>query len=630
MTRTACAALGLGLLLASADAADRTLYWRALDVTARLDREGRLHVRERHAMVFTGAWNGGERRFRVERGQRLELERLSRLDPSTGTSRSLTPGDLSRVDQYKWFDSKTLRWRSRLPSAPPFRESEIVYEIDYSLSGILVPQGDRYLLHHDFAFPDRPGPIRRFTLDFQWDPAWEAEGSFSGQMARQDLLPGRSIVVALPLRFVTAGTPGEVMQPAAPALRYIAVALLLAFVVWRAAAFHRHEKRLGRYGPLVPVGQIDDAWLRKNVFELRPELVGATWDKTTSAPEVAAVLARLTAEGKLKGEVRKARSLFRSRDVLHLTLLCDRNVFLDYERKLINALFFAGNSTDTDRIRRHYRQSGFSPAEEIRSPLLQRMKELARGSTPAPSRALALGLFAAGMVLGGIGLVKGADPAPVAIAALLGSVTYAVSRVWAMRYDRQLERAGWFSLLLLLPMLAIAGALGYLVVTEVLVLGPWVIAGLVLLCMGMSNSLFNAMRTRDTLEFMLMRKRLASARRYFREQLASRSPRLEDAWLPYLLAFGLGPHVDRWFRVHGGADARNHGMTSGTGPGLSTGSAGTTWTGGGGSFGGGGATASWAAAVGAVAAGVTAVSSGSGGSGGGGGGSSGGGGGGGW
>jgi hypothetical protein len=42
---------------------EHSLYWRDLDVHARLDQDGRLHVTERHAIVFTGDWNGGQRQF---------------------------------------------------------------------------------------------------------------------------------------------------------------------------------------------------------------------------------------------------------------------------------------------------------------------------------------------------------------------------------------------------------------------------------------------------------------------------------------------------------------------------------------------------------------------------------------
>jgi hypothetical protein len=66
-------ALFLSLMLwriaLSAQTAERELHWDALDVEAHLDAEGVLDVIERHTMVFTGDWNGGERVFNVRAGQ---------------------------------------------------------------------------------------------------------------------------------------------------------------------------------------------------------------------------------------------------------------------------------------------------------------------------------------------------------------------------------------------------------------------------------------------------------------------------------------------------------------------------------------------------------------------------------
>jgi hypothetical protein len=64
--RTACLAL---LLLAAAPLGARELSWDSIEVTARLDGVGTLHVRERQQFVFSGDWNGGERRFRVGMGR---------------------------------------------------------------------------------------------------------------------------------------------------------------------------------------------------------------------------------------------------------------------------------------------------------------------------------------------------------------------------------------------------------------------------------------------------------------------------------------------------------------------------------------------------------------------------------
>ncbi|HEX7420630.1 MAG TPA: hypothetical protein VF505_12135, partial [Thermoanaerobaculia bacterium] len=68
------------LALAASPAIAKSLHWRALDVTARLDRDGRLHVSERQAIVFDGDWNGGERTFHIGAGQALKFESISRVE----------------------------------------------------------------------------------------------------------------------------------------------------------------------------------------------------------------------------------------------------------------------------------------------------------------------------------------------------------------------------------------------------------------------------------------------------------------------------------------------------------------------------------------------------------------------
>ena len=79
------------LVSGAAGAQQRTLYWRAFDVGARLDRAGRLHIHERQTMVSSGAWNGGKRIFRLRRGETLVLERLVRID-ARGEVHPLRPG----------------------------------------------------------------------------------------------------------------------------------------------------------------------------------------------------------------------------------------------------------------------------------------------------------------------------------------------------------------------------------------------------------------------------------------------------------------------------------------------------------------------------------------------------------
>jgi len=157
------------------------------------------------------------------------------------------------------------------------------------------------------------------------------------------------------------------------------------------------------------------------------------------------------------------------------------------------------------------------------------------------------------------------------------------------------------------------------------------VAGLVL-HLGLTRTMATSMQTRESAERIARRRELARARAWFTAELGRERPDLDDAWVPYVLAFGLAGEMDRWFRAFGGASAVATGMSQGGAwSGASGSGGGSGWTGGGGAFGGAGATATWASAATAMSAGVAAASSSSGGGGGGGGGgSSGGGGGGGW
>jgi hypothetical protein len=84
------------------------------------------------------------------------------------------------------------------------------------------------------------------------------------------------------------------------------------------------------------------------------------------------------------------------------------------------------------------------------------------------------------------------------------------------------------------------------------------------------------------------RRASIAARRFFERELAQPKPQMKDSWFPWVVAFGLGPAVDRWFRSFGGAAsaaavASSVSGSSSSGSGSFSGDAGG-FTGGGGSF----------------------------------------------
>jgi uncharacterized membrane protein YgcG len=622
----------------------RSLYWRALDVEARVDADGRLQVIERHHMVFTGDWNGGERGFRLGLEHRLDLNGVEREDLETHSRIPLTPNrDLTRVDEYAWSDSKTLRWRSRLPTDPPFQDSERIYVLDYTLENVLVPAEDGFLLDHDFAFPDRPGPILSFSLELVLDPSWSPKEEIAERIVREKLQPGESVVVNRLLEYRGEDAPSGVRTGAAGPLRS---GLVLAFMIAAATIgvlFYRGEQVLGRFAPLTPLSSIDGRWLEENVFNMLPEEVGAAWDDTTAAPEVAAVLARMVSEGKLKTEVFQTRRLIRSQENLRMELLVDPKSLSGYERILVNAFFVSGDVTDTVKIRKHYESRGFDPAAQIDHFLKQRVKRLfgdsraTRRISAKPTRVLLLAsflAFVASVYVDPVGFWFLLVPAGVAV------LVYGAGSIAAVLYRKRIERLLAFSLTIVVPAGALAGITLWVLRANPHRNGLLALLAVALFVLALLVSLFNTAKFREGSLAIDLRKKLASARRFFAYELSKPNPHLEDRWFPYLLAFELGPDVDRWFRAYGPPGSSSPSTTTSSDYESSSsrgggGSSSRPWTGGGGAFGGAGATGSWAAAVGTVASGVAAPSeSGSGGSssggGGGGGGSSGGGSGGGW
>jgi uncharacterized membrane protein YgcG len=614
---------------------DKSLSWQAIDVTARLDADGRLHVAERQEIVFTGDWNGGERTFRIRGGQQLDFQRLTRIDPKTGIARELARGNLDEVDHYDWGGGESVRWRSRLPSDPPFENTTLIYVLEYTLSNILVRKEGSFLLDHDFAFPDRSWPILTFTLDLRFDPAWEVQDPSPIRLTRGRVDPGEGVVLTIPLRYTRAGRPAGVEFGAPDATRSILSLLLFGGLGILTACFFFREWNRGRFTPLRPVAEITRPWLEERLLSLPPEVVGDLWDNRTGAPEVAAILARMVAEKKLVSSVERIRIfLWFKKDVLHLELLVDRDTLSGYEAELVDAFFRSGETTtDSDRIRERYRTTGFEPAARIRDALEKKATSLVRGSGTKPKYLwvpTAL-LFLAAIALLASACVNRPHEAWIAAAGFgIGLAGYLIANGFACGYHRLITRP----LLRCIAFLAITGALA--VSLDQLFLqgsGPestLLLTGLTLYLLSLMVSVFNRARTMDEREMVGLRKDLAAARRFMKKELSRSVPRLDDSWYPYLIALGLGSSMDRWFRAYGGAsaDSGSHAGFASTGSGGGS----ASWSGGGGTFGGAGASASWAAAAGSLASGVAKPSSSGSGSsgGGGGGGSSGGGGGGGW
>lgn len=621
-------ALAALALPAALGAQERTLSWPRIDVDARLDAEGRLHVVERQRMRLDGAWNGGERRFAVAASQRFDFESIVRIDSATGARVPMREGALDAVDGWAR-DGRTVRWRSRRADDPPFVGALRTYELRFRYGDILVADDarrDRFVLDHDFAFADREGAIDTLVLTLDVDPAWRTDSVRTLRWVATGLAPGRGFGVDVPLVRVAATPPSAVRLPAPPALAWGFVAAGVAAALAALARLALHDRGVGRFAPVPPPEAVTPDFLERECLAHLPEVVGAAWDARTAAPEVAALLARLVQEGALGSRVQRAPRGTGGDDVLHLELRVDRATLRAHERRLVDALF-APNArrTSTETVRRMYRTKGFDPARVIEGGVASLVHDaLPSGDTPVvasrlETRAIPIALAAAAVACWLVGALRGGFPdLAAAMLAIVASLPFALVAFVAGRFVYRPRVTG-----LLVPWLVLAAGLVVgAIVVGVLVAGdpfglhpsPATIAGAACWVAFVAWLATLGARTDQPAERLAWRRRLAAVRAFFVRELDRPAPQLDDAWYPWMLAFGLGPHVDKWFRAFGGERAREASasarpVSSPSPYAPSGGGEGFRGFGGGGGFSGGGGGADFGSAVSAFAASVPSPSS---------------------
>jgi uncharacterized membrane protein YgcG len=622
-----------GLMLCSVAAgvfaAGRELHWDALDVESRLDASGVLDVIERHSMVFTGDWNGGERIFNLRPSQKLEFIGLERVDASGARVPLRQVSSPNDVDEFSWSDARTLRWRSRLPSDPPFSNTPLIYVLHYRLSGILLKDGEGYRLDHDFAFPKRSGSIEHFSLTLAFDSAWQPLAEVRERYDVGPIAPGRSFVLTIPLRFSGSVAPDAIDIRAAKAVVAAAAAALFAGFILIVLGFVRREQSLGRFDVL-DTNTIDRAWIEQHILANPAEVVGMAWDGRIGTPEVVALIARMTAEGKLESTVEGTY-------VMRLRLKVERNSLDGHERALVDGLFFNGSTeTSTTAIKDHYKNSGFNPAQIIKRELSRKVKTVMPPGDVRSSHLASIALFLVTVVLFGWSVYLAPMTAGVAvIAVFLMAILIAILQIpgWVFRTRVDWELRTAFVLMIPAFLICLGTALFlWLVVGSGSLKVPLpMIGAFAAWALCIASTSINGMKSRQSAAAIAFRKRLAAGRTFFMTELSKAKPDLQDNWYPWVLAFGLGKQVDAWSTHHASAASSSTGSFitfSNSQSSSGSTSSSHTWTGGGGLSGGAGATGAWTVAAAGMAAGVSDASSSSAGSSSGG--SSGGGGGGGW
>src|SRR5262249_3651944 len=158
---------------------------------------------------------------------------------------------------------QTLRWRSRLPSDPPFANTRLIYILHYKLSGVLLKEDSQYRLDHDFAFPNRAGAIFRFSLNLELDPVWKPVGELQTHYNAGPLAPGTSFVLTIPLRNAGTVSPVAIDSSRSPEVLIVTAAIVVIFALI-VLSFLFRERQLGRFAA-IHTAMIDKTWIEENI-----------------------------------------------------------------------------------------------------------------------------------------------------------------------------------------------------------------------------------------------------------------------------------------------------------------------------------------------------------------------------
>ena len=515
-------------------------------------------------MIFDGGWNGGQRTIPLRAyppPQQLTFDRVARVVSKSKTIDLTRVSDApDQIDEYGVFnDGTTIRWRARLATDPPFRGKRITYIIDYTLTNVLVRSGAPLRLDHDFVPADRPGPIEHFSLIVELPKSLNQPPI---KIARDNIPPGEGVLVRETYWLPKGASAPVALQPAAaappapappkkepsrtktPVTPFTAQVIAFALIVLALLFVFRFffgERAVGRF---VRVPRDQREWVDEFLSKFDAEVVGVAWDGVVGQDEVAAILARMTAEGKIASSAGPGD--------MTLKLEVPFDTLRGYEADLVRALFLGKNETTTSAVRDHYAASGFDPARVVEHNVKSALFGLPQWEDQERSEWVVFWVLApltCVLAIAG-GRQSEVDAGMVSMFGILAVMAGALTLLFTIGAKRALT-AVWvrFFFGLFVPFCSVAFAAfsivqGPKIPIHHLTAAMFASAALTLVVLAVERMKID--QTRQKVEF---RKNLAAAREWLEREVSTAGKPIPDFWIPYLYALRLANqyswHVQR-------------------------------------------------------------------------------------
>jgi hypothetical protein len=547
------------LVLAAGHQAAHAARIRRIEVQGHLKNDGRFHVVEIHHIVVGKGSESDFRVFGLGADQSIVIKGITRISEDGGET-PLVDQEVDGPDQYRYYPAGHVYYRYPVVT----EDRTFRYRFEYELINAVAPAWGitagwgpltnefgfgspwerwrtlvmdfkeawagperRYRLDHDVLLPEYVSELEIFEVDydFAYDSAWRE--------VNRDLPLGRATAdvdyrVRRLLEYVAPGQPAAAAHREA-SLRFGSILAVIAIGPLCFLAIRLLEFATSGRG-------FNAQEVATCLAALTPEEVRARLNHESLQISLEKMLPRMAREKKLAIEVEQPRDDGQLSEVA-LQLLVPRESLPPLELALVNEIFAdEGDFTTSGRVRQRFQQS--------QRHLTRAVKLL--GPAPEQKRWVQLSLLVGPLLL--VGMWHGFWPL-FSLYNLDNNIAMLVVNAVALWLIGSWPKHWWHvgrptgGLVIPLLLLVVLYAVPHFTINRPYAAEIWVGSAICILAYYLAQ-LINSRLPLD--QHGRIVRDLVRVRDYARRELKGPTPRLEDRWIPHLLALGLKPEIVRW------------------------------------------------------------------------------------